>query len=151
MPVMMCTLLSCMRPSCICIKFVTKYIFRILIGFPFQYVLSDYTNVTTPTTLVSNSSIISRGVSMQPSGLFPITARELDIDIWNDKTWCSQMEAMSALLVLCTRNLPATSEPASQGQWRWTCMFFISASDAGDLGRHCAHYGVKVMNRSSKW
>ena len=68
--------------------------------------------------------------------------------------WRHQMEAFSTLLAICAGNSPATGKFSSQRPvTRSFDVFFICAwtngwanhRDAGDLRRHCAHYGTTVM------
>ena len=64
------------------------------------------------------------------------------------------METFSALLAICAGNSPVTAEfPAQSPVTQSIDVFFICAwingwvnnDEAGDLGRHCAHYGGTVM------
>ena len=64
------------------------------------------------------------------------------------------METFSALLACCVGNSPVTGESPYKGQWRGALMFpmicawtngWVNNRDAGDLGRHRAHYDVIVM------
>ena len=69
--------------------------------------------------------------------------------------WCHQMETFSALLAICGRspvNWPVNSP--HKGQCRGALMFslicarlngWVNNREAGDLGRHCVHYDVTVM------
>ena len=68
--------------------------------------------------------------------------------------WRHERETYSVLLALCMGNSPVTGEFPSQRPVTRTLMFsFICAwingwannREAGDLRRHCAHYGVIVM------
>ena len=68
--------------------------------------------------------------------------------------WRHQTETFSALLALCEGNPPVNGGFPHKGQWRRALMFSLSCApingwgnnrDAGDLRRHCAHYGVTVM------
>ena len=69
-----------------------------------------------------------------------------------------KMETFVALLALCAGNSPVTGEfplnSPHKGQWRGALMFsliwcwtndWVNSRDAGDLGRHSAHYDVMVM------
>ena len=66
----------------------------------------------------------------------------------------TQMEAFSALLVICSGNSPVPVNSPHKGQWRGALMFslmctrinsWINNGEAGDLRRHRAHYDVTVM------
>ena len=68
--------------------------------------------------------------------------------------WRHQMETSFASLALCVGNSPAIGEFPDKGQWRGTLMFSLICTwingwennrEAGDWRRHCAHYGVIVM------
>ena len=71
--------------------------------------------------------------------------------------WRHQFEKFSALLALCAVNSLVTGEfPAQRPVTRSFDAFFISAwinawannREAGDLGRHLAHYDVIVMEKN---
>ena len=66
-----------------------------------------------------------------------------------------QMETFSALLAFCEGNSPVTGEFPSQRPVMWSfdvffhCVWingWVNIREAGDLGRHCAHYDVIVMS-----
>ena len=68
--------------------------------------------------------------------------------------WRHQMETFSALLAICTGNLPVTGEFPDKGQCRVALMFSLVCSwindwvnnfEAGDLRRHRVHYDVTAM------
>ena len=67
-----------------------------------------------------------------------------------DPVWRHQMESFSASLALCAGNPPATGEFPSQRPLTWCFAVSLicawtSNRDAGNLGRHRAHYDVTVM------
>ena len=68
--------------------------------------------------------------------------------------WRHQMETFSALVAICAGNSPVTGEFPHKGQWRGALMFslmcawingWVNNREAGDLRRHRAHYGIRVM------
>ena len=68
--------------------------------------------------------------------------------------WRHQMETFSALLIICAGNSPVAGELPAQRPVTRSCDAFWSAPwinswvnnhEAGDLGRHRAHYDVIVM------
>ena len=68
--------------------------------------------------------------------------------------WRHQMETFSALLALRAWNSPVPVNSPHKGQWRGALMFslicaringWVNNRKAGDLRRHCGHYGVDVM------
>ena len=70
--------------------------------------------------------------------------------------WRHQMETLTALLAVCAGNSPVTGEFPRQGQWREALVFslicawlngWVNNREAGDLGRHRAHYDVTVMDQ----
>ena len=71
--------------------------------------------------------------------------------------WRHQMETFFVLLALCKGNPPVTSGFPLQSLWRGALMISLICTwtnswannrDAGDLRRHCAHYGAAVMTAS---
>ena len=87
--------------------------------------------------------------------LISILIRRLISNCIHSPWWRHQMETFSALLALCVWGIhrsPVIS--AHNGQWRGALMFFficawingwINNREASDLGCHCAHYDVTVM------
>ena len=78
----------------------------------------------------------------------------LNTRAWQNSWWRQQMETFFALLAICAGNLPVTGEfPAQTPVTRSFDVFFylrvnkgwVKNREAGDLRRHCAHYGVIVM------
>ena len=74
----------------------------------------------------------------------------LPVDTW----WRHQMEAFSALLVICEGNSPVPGESPHKGQWRGPLMFtltcvwinrWVNNREASDLRRYRAHYDVTLM------
>ena len=68
--------------------------------------------------------------------------------------WRHQMETFAALLAICVGNSPVTGEFPHKGQWRGALMFslicawinsWVNNREAGDFGRHRAHYDVIAM------
>ena len=71
--------------------------------------------------------------------------------------WRHQMETYSALLAFCVGNSPVTCELPAQRPVMQSfdvsliCPWingWVNNREAGDLGRHCAHYDVIVMDSS---
>ena len=98
----------------------------------------------TITTAVARSS-----VSGTPYGLRRFTV--FGVFTW----WRHQMEAFSALLVICAGNSSVPGESPHKGQWREAFIFslicvwingWVYNLEAGDLKRYHAHYDVTVMN-----
>ena len=73
--------------------------------------------------------------------------------------WRHQMETFSALMALCAGNSSVTSEfPPQRPVMRvmFSLIFawinvWVNNREAGDLGRHCAHYDVIVMITRLFW
>ena len=79
--------------------------------------------------------------------------------------WCRQvypghddvtkLKHFPAWLALCAGNSPVSVNSPHKGQWRGSLMFslicvwingWVNNREAGNLRRHCGHYGVIVMN-----
>ena len=78
--------------------------------------------------------------------------------------WHNEMETFSALLAICAGNSTVPVNSPHKGQWRRALMFsliciwinsWVNNREAGDSGRHRAHYDVIVMSLvgrgSSSW
>ena len=74
--------------------------------------------------------------------------------------WRHQMETFSALLAVCAGNSPLPVNSPHKGQWRGALMFslicawinaWVNDREAGDLGRHRAHYDTIIMSRIPHW
>ena len=66
--------------------------------------------------------------------------------------WCHQMETFSVLLAF-VQGIHRWMNSPHKGQWCRALMFslsflWVNNGEAGDLGHHCAHYDVIVMNVS---
>ena len=70
--------------------------------------------------------------------------------------WRHQMETFSALLAICAGNSPVTGEfPSQRPVTRSFDVFFengwVNNREAGDMGRHHAHYDVIVIKKPAMW